>query len=315
MVLLLALLLAFSVWLIHKLSLEYNVYLNAEVVAVSNIKDHSNYSKSGVKVMARCRTTGWRILYSHLKDEEVVYLHLPSNVMIQDAEDEDRYYITTETLHEYADDIFGSNVSVNNFVSEKVYFDFQKEICKTVPIKPVSSLSFDDQYVATSKLEIVPAYVDVYGDEVHLSELEYVTTNTIKHSSIDESINGMISLSPIPGMRFSVDEVHYKMDVVRYVEIERRNVPIEIKNLPRGNKSTYVTDPAAVDVLLECEFPLKANLKSNTEYDLRLFVDYRDLKESISGYVPVHVDTIPRGTINYDLSQSFVKIMEVSREW
>lgn len=314
MVLLLALLLAFSVWLIHKLSLEYNVYLNVEVVAVSNIKDHSNYSKSGVKVMARCRTTGWRILYSRLTEEEVVYLHLPTNVMVQDTEDEDSYYITTETLHEYADEIFGSNVSVLNFVSDKVYFDFQKEICKTVPIKPVSSLSFDDQYVATSDIEIVPAYVDVYGDEVHLSELEYVTTNTIKHSSIDESINGMISLTPISGMRFSVDEVHYKMDVVRYVEIERRGIPVEIRNLPRGNMSLYyVSEPQNVDVLLECEFPLKANLKSNAGNDLKLYADFNDLEESLSGYVPIYVDTIPRGTINYEISPSFIRIQEVLR--
>lgn len=301
-VLLLALLLAFSVWLIHKLSQEYSVYLSVNVVAESNIQGRSGKSSSGVEVMARCRTTGWRILYAYFTRDKVVHVDFPDKVLHYD--EEDRYYITSDRLHEYADKIFGSSVSVENFVSDKIYFKFQKEVYKVIPIKPVSSISFEDQYIANSPLEVVPEYVTVYGDEMHLEALEYVTTATIKHSSVNEGISGMISLTPIKGMRFSVDEVHYKMDVTRYVEIENNRVPVEVINVPAGKD--FYADPLFVDVKLECEFPLK----SNPNKGLYLVADYEDYVNSISGNVIVRPSSLPFGTINYDISPAFVQIKE-----
>ena len=255
--------------------------------------------------MARCRTTGWRILYAYLTPDEVVKVKIPENALHYDGED--RYYMTSERLHEYSDRIFGSHVSVENFVSDKVYFKFQEEVYKTVPIRPVSSLSFEEQYLANSGLQVVPDSVTVYGDELHLEALEYVTTATIKHSSINEDISGMVSLTPISGMRFSVNEVHYKMDVSRYVEIENKRVPVEVINQPPGK--IFVADPLFVDVKLECEFPLK----SNPHKGLYLVADYEEFMNSISGNVVVRPSSLPFGTINYDISPYFVKIKEDRR--
>ena len=304
-VLLLALLLAFSVWLIHKLSLEYSVYLNVEVVAESNIQGRSDKSSSGVEIMARCRTTGWRILYAYFTRDKVVHVNIPETALRYD--EEDRYYITSERLHEYADKIFGSSVSVENFVSDKVYFKFQKEDHKVLPVKPVSSISFEDQYIANSDLQTVPEYVTVYGDEMHLEALEYVTTATIKHSSVKEGVSGMISLTPIKGMRFSVNEVHYKMDVTRYVEIESKRVPVEVINIPPGKD--FYADPLYVDVKLKCEFPLK----SNPNKGLYLVADYEEYMNSISGNVVVRPSAVPFGTLSYDISPIFVQIKEERR--
>jgi len=303
--LLLALLLASGVWLIHKLSQEYSVYLSVDVVAQSNIEERSAYSTSAVEIMARCRTSGWRILYSYLTRDQEVVVKFPSSLM--NHEGEDKYSISTERLHEYADNIFGSNVSVEYFVADKVYFQFQKEVCKKVPIKPVSSLSFEDQYLPNSELWISPDSVLVYGDELHLESVEYVTTETIRQSSINENLNGMISLTPINGMRYSVDEVHYKMDVARYVEIENLKVPVEIINVPPGKY--MVSDPLYVDVMLECEFPLK----SNPNKGLYLVADYNDFKNSLGGYAVVNPYTLPLGTINYKISPSFVSVKEEDR--
>lgn len=304
-ILLLALLLASSIWLIHKLSLEYNVYLSVDVVAESNIEGRAKTSSSGAEVMAKCRTTGWRILYAYMTRNNSVRVKFPSSMMHHDGED--RFYVASDRLHEYVEDIFGSNVSVDYFVADKVYFKFQEEVYKKVPVRPVSSLSFDTQYVPTTPLQVIPDSVTVYGDEMHLEALEYVTTATIKHASVTEDLNGMISLTPIKGMRFSVDEVHYKMDVVRYVEIECENVPVEVINTPPGKQ--YVADPLYVDVTLECEFPLKANPKKG----LYLVADYDEYRQSISGNVIVKPSALPFGTINHEISPVFVKVREDNR--
>jgi hypothetical protein len=301
-VFLLALLLAFSTWIIHKLSLEYSVYLTVEVVADSNIEGRSNLSTGATEIMAKCRTSGWRILYSHMTREDVVYVKFPASVF--QHEDDERYYITSDKLHEYVDQIFGGSVSVEYFVTDKVYFKFQQEKFKRVPVKAVSSLAFEDQYIATGPLELVPDSVTVYGDKMHLDALDYVTTATIKHTSINEDFSGMISLTPISGMRFSVNEVHYKMDVSRYLEVVRKNVPVTVINAPAGKE--YEAVPSSVDVILNVEFPLKDDPKK----DILLVADYNDLAASLSGKVSVRLQTAPLGTIRYEVDPVAVRIKE-----
>lgn len=301
-VFILALLLAFSTWIIHKLSLEYSVYLTVEVVAESNIEGRSNLSTGTTEIMAKCRTTGWRILYAHMRREDVVHVRFPSSVFHHEGAE--KYYISTEKLHEYADEIFGSNVSVEYFVTDKVDFKFQQEVYKRVPVKAVTSLSFDDQYMSSGPLVIAPDSVTVYGDRMHLEALDYVTTSTIKHSSINEDFSGMISLNPINGMRFSVDEVHYEMEVSRYLEVNRKNVPVVILNAPAGKEQVAV--PSVVDVTLDVEFPLK----EDPNKDLVMVVDYNDLNTSLSGRVMVKAASLPLGVIRYEIDPVAVRIRE-----
>lgn len=301
-VFILALLLAFSTWIIHKLSLEYSVYLTAEVVAESNIEGHSNLSSGTTEIMAKCRTSGWRILIAHMKREEVIHVKFPSSVFQQEGEE--KYYIPSDKLHEYADDIFGNGVSVEYFVTDKVDFKFQPEISKRVPVKAVTSLAFDDQFIASGPLVLDPDHVTVYGDKMHLDALDYVTTSTIKHTSINEDFSGMISLTPISGMRFSVDEVHYDMDVTRYLEVIRRNVPVFVENAPAGKE--YVAEPSSVDVILNVEFPLKEDPKK----DLIISVDYNDLKRSLSGKVSLKASNMPLGVVRYEINPVAVRLKE-----
>ncbi len=299
----LALLLAFSTWVIHKLSLEYSVFLTVEVVAESNIEGRSNKSSGATEIMARCRTTGWRILYAQMKREDVVNVKFPATVF--QHEDDERYFISSEKLHEYVDQIFGNSVSLEYFVTDKVYFKFPQEIFKRVPVKPVTSLTFEDQFIASSQLVITPDTVTVYGDKLHLDALEYVTTATISHSSINKDFSGMVSLTPINGMRFSVDEVHYEMDVVRYLEVIRKNVPVVVVNTPSGVECA--AEPASVDVLLDVEFPLKDDPKK----DMVVTADYNELKTSLSGKVSLKPSSMPLGVVRYEIDPVAVRIREI----
>ena len=300
---LLALLLAFSTWIIHRLSLNYNVYLKVDVVAESNIEGRAGQSVNGTEVTAKCRTTGWQIIYSRLIRDLEVTVQFPASVF--QHEDQERYYITSDKLHGYVDQIFGQKVSVEYFVADKFYFKFQEEVCKRVPVKSISSFSFEDQYVANGPITLVPDSVTVYGDHLHLEALEYVTTATINKSSINEDFSGMIPLTPITGMRYSVDEVHYKMDVTRYLEVTRNGIPVKVIGVPAGKK--VVLEPSAADVVLKVVFPLKADPKK----DLSLAVRYEDIATSLSGMVKIEPTSLPDGVISYEITPVAVKIQEV----
>ena len=100
-VLLLALLLAFSVWLIHNLSLRYSDYLSIPVVAKCNIDGHAAQSSDKNDIAARCRATGYNILANGFKRNgraKVVEFN-PSHVR---SVKDDLYYILPSDLQEYA---------------------------------------------------------------------------------------------------------------------------------------------------------------------------------------------------------------------
>ena len=301
-VFLLALLLAFSTWIIHNLSLKYSVYLKVEVVAESNIEGRAQKSLSGTEVMARCRTTGWRILYHRLLGDDVVDVDFPSTAFQHDHAD--LFYISSDKLHEYVDQLFGPNVSVEYFVTDRIDFEFREEVFKRVPVKAVSSLSFEDQFMATGPMVLQPDSVTVYGDPMHLDAIEHVTTATITKLLINDNFSGMIELTPVKGMRLSEDEVHYKMEVTRYLEVTRKDVPVVVKGVPTGvDVEVY---PQNVDVTLYVEFPLKSDPKK----DLAIEARYDDVKTSLSGKVRLYPTSLPLGVIKYDINPVAVKIVE-----
>lgn len=61
-VFLMSLLLAFSIWLIHNLSLNYSDTISVPVVAQCNIDGHSDVSSNSSMIAARCRTSGFSLL-------------------------------------------------------------------------------------------------------------------------------------------------------------------------------------------------------------------------------------------------------------
>ena len=89
-ILTLSLLLAFSVWMIHNLSLKYNANLTAKVVAVCSLDGHENISSSSTEAVARGRATGYNIIESYIKARKPVKVEFNPSVM--QRYDEERFF-------------------------------------------------------------------------------------------------------------------------------------------------------------------------------------------------------------------------------
>ena len=119
-VFLLALLLAFSIWLIHNLSLKYNDYLTASVKAQCNIEGHTNVSLNSSDVIARCRATGYKAIMSDIKaGRKPVTVTFDPSVM-RYMED-DLFYVLASDLTEYTHLIYGDGVTLEYFVSDTIF--------------------------------------------------------------------------------------------------------------------------------------------------------------------------------------------------
>lgn len=292
-VFLLALLLAFSTWLLHNLSLKYSDYLTASVIARSNVEGHSDISQNSTDVIARGRTTGYKVILSAMKaHRKPVIVDFASSVMKH--KEDDLFYVLSSDLTEYAHLIYGDGVTVEYFVSDTLFFRFPAVDHKRVPVHPVYSVSYMPQHISDGQLEVAPDSVTLYGEAYRLENIDKVFTEPIKHADLTSDVLGVVRLEKLKDVRMSVDEVHYMLDVRRYVDITR-TLPVNVVNLP--SDKTLQLFPSKATVTLKCGFPLL----SDPDEDISLYVDYEDYVRSLSGKCPVRFTGSGKDILSYEI--------------
>ncbi len=306
-VFLLSLLLAFSIWISHNLSLQYSSVVSVPVIALSNIEGHQAESSNTSPVVARCRTTGYRLLRKNRmsRREQLRVYFSPDDLHHEDG---DVYYITGNELSGYFSEIFGDNVQLESFVSSRVEFRFPEENHKTVPVQAVSVVDFKPQYMASGPMKIVPDSVIVYGEPLQIQNIDRVVTETITLQNLSSGAHGMARLdTPRGNVRLSVDEVSYALDVSRYVEI-RREVKLGTRNVPAGRDLTVY--PSVVEVVFRCVFPLA----SDPTDAISFFVDYNDFASSINGRCVPRDGGLPSSVIDYNVEPQVLECIESVRK-
>ena len=300
---LLSLLLAFSIWISHNLSLQYSSVVSVPVIARSNIQGHSDESSNTSPVVARCRTTGYRLLKKNrMSRRGQLYVYFSPDDLHHD--EGDMYSISSNELSGYFSEIFGDNVQLESFVSSRVQFRFPEENHKKVPVQAVSVVSFKPQYMALGPMKIVPDSVTVYGEPLHLQNIDRVVTETITLQNLSSGGHGMARIEvPKGGIRLSDQEVSYALDVTRYVEL-RREVKVGVRNVPGGRDLTVY--PSVVEVVYRCVFPLASDPTENITF----YVDYNDFAHSINGRCVPRDSGLPSSVIDYTVEPGVLECIE-----
>ena len=303
-ILTLSLLLAFSVWMIHNLSLKYNANLSAKVIAVCNLDGHENVSAATAEALARGRATGYNIIESYIKARRPVKVEFNPSVM--QRYDAERFFVTGDKLNEYSHLIFGEDVTIEHYISDTLFFRFPAVNHKKVPVVPVSLLTYKGQYMARGPLEVTPDSVVVAGDPYLLETVKQVYTTPIRHFDVSDNISGLAGIEPVKGVDIYAKDIYYSMDVTRYVEFVSE-AHVEAVNVPSGK--ALMIFPSVVTLRMRCEFPLM----DDAEGQQTVYVDYNDFKTSVGGSCPVRVKNLPKGILSYDVEPVSVRCVEESR--
>ena len=304
-VLLLALLLAFSIWLIHNMALKYNDNLSASVVAVSNIDGHASKSINECQVTARCRATGYKhLMYGLNSRARSIEVNFPASALKHKSGDE--YYILSSDLMVYSGQIFSSGISVEYFNADTLFYRFPFENHKTIPVEAVFSLAYRQQYMSDGRVEISPDSVIVYGEPFRQESINSIKTEPIRYSDLHSDVNGTVKLEQIQGVRVSDSQISYSIDVVRFTELQTVT-PIGAVNVPDGK--TLSVYPSVARVSVKYEFPPVAGF---TE-EVSLVVDYGDFQESLSGKCRVKMIAPKEGVISYEINPPYVECIAEER--
>jgi hypothetical protein len=305
-VFLMSLLLAFSIWLIHNLSLNYSDTMSVPVVAQCNLEGHSNISSNSSMIAARCRTSGFSLLRARHQAKRKAQT-ISFDIKDLHHKDGELFYITAAELSNYVTEIFGDGVQLESFLSETVQFRFPFENNKRVPVQAVQMLDFKPQYMAMGQIHLQPDSVTVYGEPFHLEHVDRVCTRTIDLHDLKSSAHGMVKLEPISGVRMSETEVNYSLDVTRYVEVSSE-VTIGVRNLPAGRKLSVF--PSTAVVVFKCAFPLSQDPTGEVQF----YVDYSDFINSKGGKCIAHASRIPEGVIECTVTPEVFDCVEEGRQ-
>ena len=305
-VFILSLMLAFSIWLIYNLSLNYTGVVSVPVTAHSNIEGHAQVSSTTSAVVARCNTTGFKLIgLKHYSNHNVRDVFIASTDLHGDGGED--FHMTPDELVGYIGDIFGDGVRVESFISRNVKFRFPYENNKKVPVQPVQNLLFRSQFMARGGMKVEPDSVVIYGEPFHLEKIDRVLTRTISLSDLHTSAHGVVKIEPVAGVRMSETSVNYSLEVSRFVEIPT-TVAVRVRNVPPGRELAVF--PSTAEVVFHCTFPVT----DNPTEDVVFYVDYKDFEESINGRCVARTSGMPEGVIDWRIDPQVFSCVEKSRK-
>ena len=302
---LLCVLFSASIWLVLNLSQSYVAIVSVPVVAKSNIEGRAAVSKTEATASAQVSATGFRHILmgrARRRAEQVTiaatdFRHVGG----------DRVSLSKSALCRYASQLFGDGVTVEGFISDDLEFVFAEETYKKVPVRPVLSVHFLPQYMATRPMSLQPDTVLVYGEPARLENVEAVATKPLELYDVRGSVHGKIRLETPMGVRLSHEECVYSMEVSRYVEI-RAEVKVETRNVPA--RVDLAVLPSTATAVFRCAFPTASDPSVHTHF----YVDYRDFANSRSGRCMAHCEGLPSDVIDYTLTPEVFDCMVKTAE-
>ncbi len=289
-----------GIWLIHNLSHMQTDVITVSVLAESNIPGRAAFSSDAVSMTARCKASGFRLIYLGRKKDAITVRFDPDDLTHEEG---DYFSIGSAQLYRYVNDIFGAGSSVESFLFEKVRFRFIRELNKMVPVNVVSSMTFRPQYMQNGDIGILPDSVLVYGPADVLANITAINTRSIEKSDIKGSLHGEVALVAPDGVRLSDNTVSWTMDVSRYVELNAE-LPVSGRNVPAG--TGFSIYPNRVNVVFRCVFPII----SDPTVSAVCYVDYREFAKSLTGKCIIHCDNLPKGVISYSVQPEVAECVE-----
>lgn len=302
-IMVLSLVIAVFVWALTNLSKDYSGTISVPVVAESNIDGHGLESSNTVVVSARCRTDGFRLLREKSRRERKVVKVRFDRADLRNTAPH-TYCVIGGAKNSYVNQFFGEGANVEAFITDTLKFVFPVENHKRVPVEVHKVIQCRSQYMPSGPFRISPDSVTIYGEDMHLAAVERVTASRLLLTDVHESQHGVLRLNPVKGVRISADEVSYELPVSRYVEL-RAAVPVEVWNAPAGHQLQVY--PPTAQVVLRCTFPLSKDPLSS----FKLYVDWRDFSESISGRCVARTLRLPTGVLEYRVEPEVFDCVEL----
>jgi hypothetical protein len=213
--------------------------------------------------------------------------------------------VISNKLYEY----LSPSTQLISFYPENIaihYFPLNK---KEVPVVLANALSLAPGYIFVDSVTINPSTITVYGNKQALDTIREIRTEPVKKSNINKQMDMSLDLQIPRGIHTSTNKVKLSANVEAYTE-KSFELPVVSTNLPENLYVRFF--PSTVTLI--CQVPL-SKYTQLTEKDLKVSVDYNELKRNKNTMPFLQLSKKPKGLINYRILPDRVEyLIEQKRE-
>lgn len=155
---------------------------------------------------------------------------------------------------------------------ENIKSNYVKLHTKKLPVRFISDITLENQFMFCKPIKFFPEVVEVYGPSEVLDTLKEVKTENFVLKALNDTLTKTVLLKPIESTIFSVDEVTVFVCAERFTE-KTVSLPVQIINNP--DNLTILSFPAVVKVVFNIGV---RNYKSFTNDDIQIVIDFKDIK-------------------------------------
>jgi len=293
--------LAFIIWSIHKLSAEYSAYLTYRVHVSTNLQGRASDAFSNNLLTLKGRSSGFYILQQrYIKGEESIYIQVNRRLLKANSSS-DEYFVLSSDIRDKLGESFGENLEIENFSVDTLFFNFPRQINKKVAIASKYAASYKSQHMATGKIKFNPDVITIYGDYSLIDKIDSIYTIPQRFHNLEESINGVVDLEDIPGIRLSQKEVYYTLEIERYVE-KSIMVRAKVINTPEDKEIGLFPE----EVKMTYRVPLSYSQIMEKEKFVAI-IDYQEVLNSINSFVEPKLSEIPKEILSLEFEPKFVE--------
>lgn len=266
-----ALVLAFCLWMMVNLSVNYNLNVElpiqlgavpAEQALVNDLPETATVSVSG---------EGWQLIN--------LYNNPPSiNIDVNDS-DVNLYEQVQQQMNAFA-------VSIQKVQPAIFTVELEERVSKKVQVRSLVEVSFKEQYDFVGTPELQPDSVTINGAASLLDDINYWPTDSVHIENVSKDLSRAISLqSPDELINLSQSQVVFNAPVAEYTEGEVK-VNIYTRNLPQGRMISF--SPLFLTVKYDVPISEYAEVTDTTPF--QAFVTYNQIQENTTGFVTPQIE-------------------------
>jgi len=288
LVLLCCMALAFFMWLMHKLSLDYSSNFRYEVTVQADLESYSSEAESEELMLIRGKATGFYILKSLAKKTlSRIVIPVSSRELRPNTIRDDHFAVAAQPLLERISEQLDGMVWVEAVLIDSIHVSLKKMATKKCKVVFNGSVSYQSQYTSFVPIRLIPDSVLITGMESTLTRIDSIRTVPVYVKNLDRDMQGVVDLMLGDDLSCPVREIRYQIYVTRYSE---HAIKREI---------TVVNQPSGVHVLL---LPSQVSIRFRAPYDtpadyyndnFQPVISFSTLEKSVSGTVIPHITKQP----------------------
>ncbi|AEH02795.1 hypothetical protein [Lacinutrix sp. 5H-3-7-4] len=269
---------AFGILVLTKLSKDYTNTINLEIKAKNLPDEVVLLNDTSKKVNITLTTYGFNWLSYYLRPPKIT-VDFKKDVIKKN----NTYLWTSKKAFSNINKQIGKEIIIQDISPDSLFFNFDVNAVKLVPVKPDVTLNFKLGYDIMDKVKAIPDSVKIIGPESLVSKLHIINTQKLELESVNKPVIQDVALkldSINPIINIKTKTVTIKADVEKFTE-GTIDVPVTLINVPNNTSVNYF--PKTIKVSYYTSLSLFKNVKTQ---DFKIICDFKKIDENSNFLTP-----------------------------